>query len=31
MTPAPPLMSRLTPPPHPGQDSISGSDIFWRS
>jgi hypothetical protein len=31
MMPAPPLISLFTVPPQPGQDSTSGSDIFWRS
>jgi hypothetical protein len=31
MMPAPPLISLFTVPLHPGHDSISGSDIFWRS
>jgi hypothetical protein len=30
MIPAPPLISLFTVPPHAGQDSIAGSDIFWR-
>jgi hypothetical protein len=30
ITPAPPLMSLFTAPPHPGQAFTSGSDIFCR-
>jgi hypothetical protein len=30
MTPAPPLISLFTAPPQTGQESIAGSDIFWR-